>query len=218
MDIEEIIKGRRSIRNYSEKAVSHDDLAKVLNAGKYAPSSGNIQNWVFLVIRDEEKKRVIAGACLNQAWMVQASVHIIICNDLVAAHRFYGDRGEKLYGIQNCAAAAQNMILMAESLGLSTCWVGSFDAEAIKRICVIPDTADPEIIITLGYKVYNPNPPGRHDLIHIAFFETWGNKVLPAKLLAEKVESAGKEAVKRLDKTLKKENIVEKLKKVIKRK
>lgn len=218
MNVEEAIRERRSVRSYSDKDVKHEDLVKVLNAGRFAPSSGNIQNWVFIVVRNEEKKREIARACLNQTWMVQAPVHIIICNDLVAAKRSYDDRGEKFYSIQNCAAAAQNMMLEAESLGLSTCWVGSFDNEAVKRLLNIPNGVDPEIIITLGHKIgKTTSHASRHDLSHIIFFEEWGNRTIPKGLLLETVEEAEKKITEKIKKEIKKKGIMEKIKKAVKK-
>ncbi|MEM4245462.1 MAG: nitroreductase family protein [Candidatus Nanoarchaeia archaeon] len=218
MNVEDAIKGRRSVRSYSEKDVKHEDLVKVLNAGRYAPSSGNIQNWVFIVVRNEEKKREIAKACLNQIWMVQAPVHIVICNDLVAAKRAYGERGERLYSIQNCAAAAQNMMLQAEELGLATCWVGSFDNEGVKRILNIPSGVNPEIIITLGYKSpRSTSHGGRHNLSHLVFFEDWGNRTIPKGLILERVEEAEKKIVEKVKKEVKKTGIVEKIKKAVKK-
>ncbi len=218
MNVEDAIKGRRSVRSYSEKDVKHEDLVKVLNAGRYAPSSGNIQNWIFIVVRDKEKKREIAKACLNQIWMVQAPIHIIICNDLVAAKRAYGDRGERLYSIQNCAAAAQNMMLQAEELGLATCWVGSFDNEGIKRILNIPSGVNPEIIITLGHKSpRSTSHGGRHNLSHLTFFEGWGNRTLPQGLILERVEEAEKKIAEKIKKEVKKTGLVEKIKKAVKK-
>jgi nitroreductase len=217
MNVEEAIRQRRSVRGYSEKGVKHDDLVRVLNAGRHAPSSGNIQNWIFFVITNEEKRKEIAKACLNQIWMTQAPVYIIICNDLVAAKRHYGDRGEKLYSIQNCAAAAQNMMLQAESLGLSTCWVGSFDTDWVKRIVDIPDGADPGIILTLGYKSGKTNSPGRHDLSHIVYFEDWGHKTLPKGLIVDRIEEKEKEVVEKIRGEVKKRGIVEKIKKAVKK-
>ncbi|MFH1331841.1 MAG: nitroreductase family protein [archaeon] len=218
MDVEDAIKQRRSVRSYSDKKVKHDDLIKVINAGRFAPSSGNIQNWVFIVVTDEAKKKEIARACLNQIWMVQAPVHIVICNDLVAAKRAYGDRGERMYSIQNCAVAAQNMILEAESLGLSTCWVGSFDNEGVKRILNIPGGVNPEIILTLGHSSGKvTSHASRHDLSHLIFFENWGSRRLPKELVLEKAERETKEMTEKVKKEVKKTGIMEKIKKAVKK-
>lgn len=217
MNVDEAIRQRRSSRSYSEKEVKHEHLVKVLNAGRHAPSSGNVQNWVFVIVKNEEKKREIAKACLNQIWMVQAPVHIVICNDLVAVKRAYGERGERLYGIQNCAAAAQNMILEAESLGLGTCWVGSFDNDAVKRILNIPNGVNPEIIITLGHAQGKTSLAGRHNLTQLVYFEGWGHRQIEKGLLLDRIGEKEREIEEKIKKEVKKKGIVEKIKKAVKK-
>jgi len=213
MNVDDAIRQRRSARSYSEKEVKHEHLVRVLNAGRHAPSSGNVQNWVFLVVKNENTKREIARACLNQIWMVQAPVHIIICNDLVAIKRSYGERGERLYGIQNSAAAAENMMLEAESLGLGTCWVGSFDNDAVKRALNIPNGVNPEIILTLGHPQGKTSMAGRHDLSHLVYFEQWGHKQIQKELLLDRIEEEGREVREKI----KKKGIVEKIKKAVRK-
>jgi len=184
MEVDKAIKERRSIRKYLKKDVSDDLVCEVLDAARYAPSAGNIQNWKFIVVKDEVKRKELATCCLNQSWMLQAPVFIIVCNNLTGIKRLYKERGEKLYSIQNCAAAVQTILLRAHSLGLGSCWVGAFDAVGIKRVLKIPDmlsprpeSVEPQAIITLGYshdKIFQI--PHRHGLDELTFIEEWGNK------------------------------------------
>lgn len=219
MDVLEAIKSRRSVRSYSDKEVKHDAIVRVLSFARYAPSSGNIQNWAFIVVRDSSKREDISKACLNQRWMVQAPVHIVVCNEISLAKRAYGSRGESLYGIQNCAALAQNLMLAAYSLGLSTCWVGSFDPETISRLLKIPSGFTPQIIITLGYKSdKTTSVAGRHDLANMVFFNGWGSKVLGSELLLEKISKETEKVHAGVKKKFDKKAIVEKIKSVIRKK
>ena len=173
MDVYEAAKTRRSIRKYKENPLAWDDVAKVLDSGKYAPSAGNLQNFKFIVVLDQEKREKISEACLQQYWMIKAPVHIVICSEPEKAERFYGVRGERLYSIQNCAAAAENMVLAAHSLGLGTCWVGAFDEDMVKRILGIPAEARPQIILTLGYPDEEPEEPIRHPLTSFLYVDQW---------------------------------------------
>ncbi|MFC1800423.1 nitroreductase family protein [Nanoarchaeota archaeon] len=125
MDTWECIKTRRSIRKYKPVPVPRALVAKVVDAGRFAPSSGNLQNWKFIVVTDEGLKKAIAEACLEQYWMEKASVHIVMVAEPDKAKRFYGKRG-MLYTTQNIAAATENMLLCAHSIGLGACWVGAF--------------------------------------------------------------------------------------------
>ncbi len=177
MDVFECISTRRSIRRYLDIPVEWDKVGTILEAGRLAPSSGNIQDWNFVVVQDEEKRKAIADASLKQQWMSKAPVHIIVCADLKKSERFYGIRGNRLYSIQNCAAAIENMLLTAHSLGLGACWVGAFDENVVSRVLSIPDYARPQAIIIIGYSDEKPKEPVRYPLTTVTFIEKYGNRI-----------------------------------------
>ncbi len=133
MNTEECIKTRRSVRKYKDKQVDWDLITNILDAGKFAPSAGNIQNWKFIVVRKEDVIKKLAKASFDQDWMEDAPVHIVVVGEPEKASRFYGARGERLYTIQSCAAAVENMLLVANELGLGSCWVGAFDESKVHR-------------------------------------------------------------------------------------
>jgi nitroreductase len=179
MDTIECILTRRSIRKYKEIPVEWDKVATILEAGRAAPSAGNLQNWKFIVVMDSDKRKKIAHACLNQDWMIQAPVHIVICSEPDKAKRFYGLRGERLYSIQNCAAVAQNMLLAAHALGLGACWVGAFDEDLIGSLINLPSniTMRPQVIITIGYADEKPPAPAKFTLWNVAYLEKWWGRI-----------------------------------------
>ena len=156
MELDDAIQKRVSVKSYIDKDIPNDMIGLILEAGSLAPSAGNLQNWKFIIVKNEKKRADIAEAARNQNWMNQAPVFIIVCNDKKIITDMYGPRGE-LYSTQDCAIAAQNIMLKAVDLGLSTCWVGSFDNEAVRRILKIPDKVDPEMILTLGYSKEDPS-------------------------------------------------------------
>jgi len=177
MEVFECINTRRSIRKYLDTSVEWDKVGTILDAGRLAPNSGNIQDYNFIVVQDEEKRKTIAEASLRQHWMSKAPVHIIVCADLKKSERFYGVRGNRLYSIQNCAAAIENMLLTAHSLGLGTCWVGAFDENVVSRVLNIPDYVRPQAIITIGYSDEKPKIPQRFPLTTVTFLEKYGNRI-----------------------------------------
>jgi len=177
MEVFECISTRRSIRQYLDIPIEWDKVGTILEAGRLAPNSGNIQDWNFIVVQDEDKRKAIAEASLRQHWMSKAPVYIIVCADLKKSERFYGIRGNRLYSIQNCAAAIENMLLTAHSLGLGACWVGAFDENVVSRVLNIPDHARPQAIITIGYSDENPKEPIRYPLTTVAFLEKYGNRI-----------------------------------------
>jgi len=174
MDTFEAIEKRYSCRTYSDKKVSDTDLVNILDAGIKAPTGGNLQPWNFIIVDNDNIKEDIVKASLNQRWMMQAPLFIIICGDSTSPKRFYKTRGE-LYLIQDCAAATENMLLAATSLGLKTCWVGAFDTSAIKRILRIPNHVEPYVIITLGYSKEDIPEKKRHNLNTFVYFNEYGN-------------------------------------------
>ena len=150
MDIAEAIKQRHSVRKYKNKPVEINDVLEILNIAKESPSSGNLQNWRFVIVTDEKRREKIAEACLQQAWIVQAPMHIVICNDPTEVMANYEDAGRK-YAIQNCAIVSQSIMLAALKFKLGSCFVGAFDDFAIREILNIPEHIEVEAIITLGY-------------------------------------------------------------------
>ncbi|NQV09167.1 nitroreductase family protein [Candidatus Woesearchaeota archaeon] len=177
MDTIDCIRTRRSIRKYKDKPVAWDLIGEVLQSALDAPSAGNLQNWKFIVVKDEGKRKKIAEACLEQYWMQTAAVHIIVCAEPEKATHFYGIRGERLYSIQNCACAAQNMMLTAHSLGLGASWVGAFEEDMLKRVLGIPDYVRPQAVITVGYVEESPDKPGKYNLYDMIFLEKWEGRI-----------------------------------------
>ena len=179
MDILELIKKRRSVRDYLEKKVENEKLFKVLEAGRWSPSSGNVQNWRFLIITDFNIKSKLADACMGQYWIINAPIIVVVLSDDSKLRMLFGQRGEMTYSIQNCSVAMQNMMLAAESLKLSTSWVGAYDEEKVLRVLRVND---PNIVLrgmfAMGYSKKVPPPPVRIDLDKLVYFNLWGNKKL----------------------------------------
>jgi len=210
MDIEECIKTRRSIRKYKDNPVDWDKITRILDAGRFAPSAGNIQNWKFIVARKDELRKKLTKAAFDQEWMQQAPVHIVITAEPEKAERFYGARGERLYTIQGCAAVIQNMLLVANELGLGSCWVGAFDETKVKRALNMPENPTPQAIITIGYADEEPDLPPRVEIEHTVYLEKWwGKGVGPASrgyksvVIKEAIDDT-KKALKRVARNLKK--------------
>jgi len=177
MEALECIYSRRSVRRFTDQHVEWDKIGSILEAGRTAPSAGNIQNWKFIVVLDKDKRNKISEVCLQQYWMANAPIHIIICSEPEKGKRFYGVRGERLYAVQNCAAAAENMMLAANSLGLGSCWVGAFDEDALKTELGIIEEVRPQIVLAIGYPDERPLMPMRYKLENIVHLEKYGSKI-----------------------------------------
>ena len=150
MNTVKVISERFSCRKYKNTKISDKVLNAILEAGIRAPNAGNLQAWRFVIVNDNDKKEKLTEAALDQRWMMQAPTFIIICSDLNKLKRYYPER-YKLYAIQDTSVAAQNIMLMAYSLKIGSCFVGAFDEKKVKRVLRLDKGVEPYVIIPLGY-------------------------------------------------------------------
>lgn len=176
MELDKALRARKSVRKFSHKAVSWEHLSDILEAGTLAPSSGNVQNWVFIVLRKRENiEHLVELLPSEQSWASKASVLVVVCNDVERIKILYGGRGEALYAVQNCAAAMQNMLLKAADLGIGSCWIGYFDEKVLAHMLDLDKNMRPQAILAFGYG--EPQEfKGREPLQSSVFFEKFGNK------------------------------------------
>jgi nitroreductase len=178
MDIFEAIATRRSIRKFMEADVPNELLGVILDAGRYAPSSGNVQNWRYLIVKNRDTINKIAEGAMQQLWIANAPVIIVVCAETEKLSQFYGVRGERLYSVQNCAASIQNMLLAAHAVGLATCWVGAFDENILRRVLNIPEDVRPQAILPIGYPDEVVPAPMHFTIDNVCYFETYGNRII----------------------------------------
>ena len=173
MEVFKAIKGRRSIRAFKEQNVSEETIKKLIESATWAPSAGNIQPWEFIIVKERETKRRLSEAALNQEFLEEAPVLIIVCANEIKSSQRYGTRGTTLYCIQDTAAAIQNIHLAAFSLGLGTCWVGAFDESQAREILHVPEGIRPVAMIPVGYPNEKPTPRRRQSMSEIVHSETF---------------------------------------------
>lgn len=177
MDVLEAIKGRRSIRAFKSQNVSQELVEKLIDAAMWAPSAGNIQPWEFIIVRRLEIKRELAEAALDQKFIEEAPVVIVVCADENRSSQRYGVRGKTLYCLQDTAAAVQNINLTACSLGLGTCWIGAFREEEASKILRVPRGVRPVAMIPVGYPDEAPPPRSRRPSNNVIHYETFFDRV-----------------------------------------
>ena len=175
MELNEILRRRYSCRDYNNKKVLDKDLFFILNNAVLAPNAGNLQSWRFIIVEDEDKKEEVTTACLQQRWMNKASVHIVVLSNLGYLKMHYKDRAE-LYAVQDSTLAVGNILLLAASLNIDTCFVSAFDEEMLRRSLKIPSNVIPHCVITLGYSNKKVEEKKRFPLNSLMFFETYGDK------------------------------------------
>lgn len=140
MEVFEAIAKRRSIRAYRDETVPEDSLAKVLEAARIAPSAANRQEYKFVVVTGAAIRKALVEACNNQAFVGDAGVVIVGCST----------NPERRYAWVDVAIAMDHMTLVAESLGLGTCWIGAFSEQKVKEILGIPEGVTVVCVMPLG--------------------------------------------------------------------
>jgi nitroreductase len=176
MNAFDAIIGRKSIRKFEKKPVDDKLIGVILHMATHAPSAGNVQDWRFVVVKDEEQKKRLSNAALEQEQIVEAPVDIVVCSDLKSIGLKYGRRGEELYSIQDTAAAVENILLSSHALGLGACWVGSFDEEKARFILGLPEHVRPLAIVPVGYPAEQPQKPDRILFDNLTWVDKWGEK------------------------------------------
>lgn len=171
LEVFEAIKTRRSIRAFTNEEVSEEEVRKLIDAARHAPSAGNIQPWEFVIVRDPERKHRLAVAALNETFIEEAPVVIVVCANEVQSGLGYGARGIALYCLQDTAAATQNMLLAACALGLGTCWVGAFYEEDVRKVVKVPKGVRPVAIVPVGHPAEKPNPRPKRSISEIVRYE-----------------------------------------------
>lgn len=159
MNTLEAIRTRRSIRAYTEAAVTQDDLDTMLAAAMSAPSAGNQQPWHFIVVDDRAILDRIAEVHPYAKMSAQAPLGIVVC----------GDRNEEKYPgywVQDCSAATQNLLLAAHELGLGAVWCGVYPRDErvaeIRQLFTLPDNVMPLAFVVIGYPAQFPPPADRY--------------------------------------------------------
>ena len=144
----ELIRKRRTIRKFTDEAVSNKTLDALLDAASVAPSRLNRRPLYYLVIRDAEVKKELAEALRVRPYIEQASVVIAICADPRISTTWELDG----------SAAIENMLLAASSLGLGAAWVGSKGSElwdgtveALRQIAGLPEGIEVVSLVCVGY-------------------------------------------------------------------
>ncbi|MDR1319849.1 MAG: nitroreductase family protein [Gracilibacteraceae bacterium] len=134
----DLIKSRRSTRNFKPEQVSQDKLNAVIEAGLYAPSGNNAQSWHFTVIQNQEVIRKM-NEDLKEAIRSSDNLPEFMLSKMKAAASneatdlFYGaptlilvSHAEGgLFSMIDAALASENMMLAAHALELGSCWIGS---------------------------------------------------------------------------------------------
>jgi nitroreductase len=168
VEFSEVIAKRRSVRHFkADMEVPDEDIRAILDAAITAPTAGNIQPWRFTVVRTLDARERLVKA-LRQRWATAAPVVIVVSVDPRPCFARYGDRGERLYAIQDTAAAVEHMLLTAVDRGLASCWIGAFDDDAVREAIGQQAPITPVAVLPIGYSAEFSGRPARRPLSEVS--------------------------------------------------
>ena len=158
MELDKVIKSRRSVRQFSDKEVKLKDILSCVEAARLAPSACNSQPTHFVILNDKKIKDdfanvVFSGRFLPCKFFKSAPVLVAVCvkqNANLAVKAGQKVAGRPFY-ITDQAIATEHFILKATELGLGTCWVGWFSSAKAQEFLKTPKGVEIHTIIALGY-------------------------------------------------------------------
>ena len=157
MALLELLKHRKSVREFLDKPVEREKIMLCLEAARVAPSACNSQPWKFIVVDDPELKnklcqKAFGGIYFINTFCKMAPVIVAVVSEKSRFLARIGGmfRGTNYYLI-DIGIACEHFVLQAEDLGLGTCWIGWFNERAVKSLLNIPDNKKIDVLIALGY-------------------------------------------------------------------
>jgi nitroreductase len=159
MDAIQAIMTRRSVRRFAGGPVEEAAVEALLRAAMQAPSAHNNQPWHFVVIRERKTLEEVPRFHRYARMLPNADLAILICGERAL-------ESEDAYLNQDCAAAAQNLLLAAHALGLGAVWLGIYPrrerVQGIRRLLGIPDSIVPLALVAVGQPGESPAPQDRY--------------------------------------------------------
>ncbi|MBC7358484.1 MAG: nitroreductase family protein [Desulfacinum sp.] len=176
-ELMDVIRSRRSIRNFEDKDVPDDLLNQLLEAVKWSQSWANTQCWEVIVVRDPDTKAKLQetmgkGNPATKA-IVAAPVVLALCGKLQTSGYYKGQVTTKFgdWFLFDLGIATQNICLAATDLGLGTVVVGLFDQDKAKEILGVPEGYELAVLLPIGYPSKVPSAPKRREVEEFTHYE-----------------------------------------------
>lgn len=141
-DVLMLMKERRSIREFEDKAIPSDIIDRILEAGQWCQSANNNQPWRFIVISNRVLINSLAKMATYGHFIAQAPIVIAIVADKKRAPKWY---------IHDTSMVAHQMCLMAWACGIGTCWIGSLERDDASILLKLASHEYLTTILPLGY-------------------------------------------------------------------
>jgi nitroreductase len=173
VDVEQAVRRLRAVRQFSAQPLSDEDLEAILDAGRHAGSSKNLQRWTFIVVRDRAPLERLAGVGDFARHLASGAAAIaLVTPDALAADA-------PLSITWDLGRAAQNMMLVALGRGIGSVPATVYDHELCRSVLGIPKDFYCEYILNFGFPASPdmldraPKAGGRRPLEAVIRWERW---------------------------------------------
>lgn len=163
------IEKRQSIKKFRGEKVNKEQIERILEAGRQAPSAKNRQPWRFIIIDDEELKGRIKTASFNQEHVGEAPIVVAACSTNID---YRMPNGQLSYPI-DISIAVSFMMIQAEHEGLGTCVVTTYDEQEVKDLLTVPYSMKVVMLLLIGFPLDKPLPELRKPLSSIISYNHW---------------------------------------------
>lgn len=168
MNVIDLLQAHRSIRKFTDEPVDEASIESIISAGFSAATSSNLQGRTVIRVRSPATRAAIAEVAGGQAYVEEAAAFFIWCADLrrsavaceMGGGEFSAGMTEHFIAATvDCALAAQNAVVAAESLGLGICYIGGIrnDPQAICDLLELPEQVFPVFGLCLGWPDQDPD-------------------------------------------------------------
>lgn len=161
MTFQELARARYSVRNFLDTPIEEEKMSLILEAGRVAPTACNFQPQRIYVAKSAESREKLAQVC---RCTFGAPVILVVCYD---RERDWKNKLMPGYesGETDAAIVCTHMMLQAFELGIGSCWVGYFNADAVKEALGLPENITVSALLPMGYPAENAQPLPLHSQI-----------------------------------------------------
>lgn len=202
MHVLEAIKQRRAVKHYDPSfEMPEEHFKELMEAALQAPTSFNLQNWRFVLVKNQDKRVQLREAAWDQAQVTDASLIFVLCADVKAWDKdperywrnapkeaqdilvpmikpFYEGRDwmQRDEAMRSAGIVAQTMMLAAKGLGYDSCPMIGFDQDKVSELINIPENHVPCMMLAVGKAVKPAWPkPGQLDLNEVLVIDSFQN-------------------------------------------
>jgi len=169
MEVMPEIVNRRSVRSFTSQPLDKDQLERILEAARLAPSAKNRQEWRFVVIQKKETRQKVMEAAFNQEHVGQAPAIVAVCTTNID---YRMPNGQLSYPIDLTFASA-HLVLQAVHEGLGTCCITTFDEQEVRELLTVPFSMRVILLVLIGHTDTVAEPTPRKSLKQISSRDHW---------------------------------------------